>query len=306
MADEKKMNVGLSSGLSPKAEKLIRGLSTLTVLGLAISAAILSFSGLQELSLKAGIAHSIAWLLPVVVDGMVLTGSLGVVSSSLVGIGTWYPWTLTILGVSASIAGNVAIAPHNLSARLVHAAGPITFALSIEGLLRIYRASAEATVKREKDKAAKEEQDYERETKALERAERREQRRQEALKADQNPVTPSPVIVQTAKPIVEAKENKKTVSGGTREKIRELWLKNPAISGGEVAKALGVDPSYARKTLRYLRENEQVLPLEAKNEIIDIPLENPTQEVSLLVLDETESESRTQYDEITNEDSSPN
>lgn len=305
MTDDKKMNVGISSGLSPKAEKLIRALSTLTVLGLAISAAILSFSGLQELSIKAGISHSIAWLLPVVVDGMVLTGSLGVVSSSLVGIGTWYPWTLTILGVSASIAGNVAIAPHNLSARLVHAAGPVTFALSIEGLLRIYRASAEATVHREKDKVAKEEQEYERETKALERAARREQRKQEVIKVIDSPVSASQDIAQSVKPVVALKENKKTVSGGTRDKIRELWLNNQDISGGDVAKTLGVDPSYARKTLRYLRANEQSSS-ESKSEEMSQEVEvSNHEERATTALEGTHSQALTPYDLATKEDSSP-
>ena len=278
LADVGNMNAsGPISGLSTRAEKLIRVLSTFTVLALAVAAAILSFSGLQQLSLKAGISHSIAWLLPVVIDGLVLTGSLGVVSSSLVGLGTWYPWTLTIVGVIASDAGNVAIAHPNISSRLVHAAGPITFALSIEGLLRIYRASALATAHREKARLAKEEADFEKQLKKEEREARKEAR---LLEASQHPsgsqtavapiITPTsttPTNTPVATSVVETVETiePKLVkqlslahkTGATKERVRALLEAEPEITGAEVARRLELDDSYARKTLRDIRkENE--------------------------------------------------
>lgn len=246
LADEKQMSNRPLSGLSPRTEKIIRRLSTVTVLGLAIAAAILSFSGLQELSIRAGISHSIAWLLPIVIDGMVLTGSLGVVASSLVGIGTWYPWTLTIIGVVASIAGNVSVASHNLSSRLVHATGPVTFALSIEGLLRIYRASAVANANRERDRLAKEEA--------------AKSTSDEARSASRTHiVSPSSTSRSTVKapasPVVLELDN-----GGAAptkiERLKDLWLQQPNITGADAARTLGLDPSYARKILRELRDSE--------------------------------------------------
>ena len=255
---------GPTSGLSPRAEKIIRVLSTMTVLALAVAAAILSFSGLQQLSLKAGLSHSIAWLLPVVIDGLVLTGSLGVVASSLVGISTWYPWTLTITGVLASVAGNVAIAHPNLSSRLVHATGPIVFALSVEGLLRIYRASALATAHREKARIAKEELEFEKQTRREERETKRESRVSEArinlialapaeATQDKQALTPLPTIQMTPN------QNEAIAAKAVSTKIRVMALleSEPNISGAEVARKLGLDGSYARKITRGIR-NEKV------------------------------------------------
>lgn len=267
LADEGNMNASSPmGGLSPRAERIIRVLSTWTVLGLAISAAILSFAGLQQLSLEAGFSHSIAWLLPIVIDGMVLTGSLGVVSSSLAGASTWYPWTLTITGVIASIAGNVAIAHPNLSSRLVHATGPITFALSIEGLLRIYRASAVATAERDRVKAAKEEAEIEKQNRREEREERKAARLLEAslLPATTPVVLPlAPTTVTIEKKVTPPNKNGESV----KERILTLMVDNPKISGAEVARQLNIDDSYARRIIRDIHKEQE-------KSATEIPLEN--------------------------------
>ena len=245
LADEKQMSNRPLSGLSPRAETIIRRLSTITVLGLAISAAILSFSGLQQLSLQAGISHSIAWLLPVVIDGMVLTGSLGVVASSLVGIGTWYPWTLTLIGVIASIAGNVSVASHNLSSRLVHAAGPVTFALSIEGLLRIYRASAVASANRERDRLEQEAK--------LKSPEYTPQAKSDLSR--KGLITNATTQTSSGQKLELKDSNLQSTEPTKIDQVRELWLANPDITGGEASRRLGLDASYARKILKELRGN---------------------------------------------------
>lgn len=231
------------SGLSPRAERIISRLSTMTVIFLAAAAAVLSFSGLRDLSLNAGFSPSIAWILPIVLDGMVVTGSLGVVSSSLVGVRTWYPWLLTLIGVVASIAGNIAVAPPNLASRLVHAAGPATFALSIEGLLRIYRASAMASAQRERARIEKERIESE-------RAERAEHRTASRAIASKDPIVPAVEISGTPK---VSPSQPKPSAGKTKELVRALWEVNPDITGAEVAKQLEMDPSYARKILREIR-----------------------------------------------------
>jgi hypothetical protein len=75
-------------GLSERSERVIQRAAVLAVAILAISAAVLSFSGLLDLAVSSGIDKRLAWLLPVLVDGMVLTGSHGVVAAGLVGEGT--------------------------------------------------------------------------------------------------------------------------------------------------------------------------------------------------------------------------
>lgn len=219
------------SGLTPRAEKRIRFLSASTVFILAVAAAILSFTGLRDLAVKSGISPDIAFLLPLVVDGMVLTGSLGVIASALTGISTWYPWFLTLFGVAASIAGNVLAAPPDTVSRMVHAMAPATFALSIEGLLRIYRAAAVAHAERERVRIAREDA-------AAERAARAEARAQRVAAAALELDNPGGL-------------------GGTgptaKERIAVMLAANPDLTGGQISRSLGIDASYARKLLRELR-----------------------------------------------------
>lgn len=134
-------------GLSLTGAQRIRRITIVTVFLLAVAAAVLSFAGLQQLAIEAGYSPELAWLLPLVIDGLVITGSLGVVASSLVGVSTWYPWLLTMLGVVASVAGNVAVANDDFMSRAVHATPPLALALAVEGLIRIYRVGAVALVR---------------------------------------------------------------------------------------------------------------------------------------------------------------
>lgn len=181
-----------------------------------------------------------AWLLPVLIDGLVLTGSLGVIAATLSGVGTWYPWMLTIFGVAASVAGNVAAAPDNLVAQLVHATPPIVFALAIEGLLRIWRAGAENRAAVKAVEQAKAEAEAARE---LARAQREAKRSEREAQQSEPPVTVkqiTPVKVKTNGP-------------SARQRIQELLISEPEIAGAEVARRLGIDPSHARKLLREIR-----------------------------------------------------
>jgi len=257
------------SGLSRRAERTIRALSSVAVLTLALAAAILSFSGLQTLALQAGFSPQLAWLLPVVIDGMVLTGSLGVVASNLVGISTWYPWSLTLLGVTASIAGNVVAAPDDLTSRLVHATGPLAFALSIEGMLRIYRASAVASAQREAERLAR-------------------------VEAANVPAVPARAVENVAEPVVVASKvvndsgavfsntessSPRTVreAGETsglptaRERIVTALEEYPEATAAEIARMLGTDPSYTRKIVRSLKSTVEPQEQEQNENIADGP-----------------------------------
>jgi len=244
-------------GLTVRAEKVIQRLTGLAVLTLAVSAAILSFSGLQKLAVDSGFDPSIAWLLPVIVDGMVLTGSLGVIAAGLVGLKTWYEWMLTIVGVAISVAGNIASAPQNLTAQLVHAIAPVTFALSIEGMLRIYRASAAAQAQREAFAAAAEERKSEREARAAERAQRKmavagQNTTSSSAEAAQRPA-PQVVSAPIAKPVARPQES---TEGTARTRINAYLAQNPDATAGQVSRELGTDPSYTRKIFRDLKERE--------------------------------------------------
>jgi len=127
------------AGLTPRAAQRIRRISVATVMMLAAGAAVLSFAGLRELALQAGFPPELAWMFPIIVDGLVLAGSLGVISAALAGVRTAYFWFLTLLGVFISVVGNIASAADDVLSQAVHAAPPLIFALSVEGLLKVYR-----------------------------------------------------------------------------------------------------------------------------------------------------------------------
>lgn len=225
--------------LSAAASARIRRITVFTVLALAAAAAVLSFTGLQVLALEAGFPPQLAWLFPIIIDGLVITGSLGVIASTLTGVGTWYPWLLTIVGVGASVVGNVIAAPDDPVSRAVHATPPIVFALAVEGLLRVYRIEAVATMN------------------APPRAPRAPRTPANgSVPSDTPTLPPSPAERPTA--AVAARESVVTDTGETagkttRERVRELLDAEPDITAAEVARRLGTDPSHTRRIVRELR-----------------------------------------------------
>lgn len=231
-------------GLSLRGAQRIRRVTVVTVLLLALAAAVMSFAGLRELALRAGYPPALAWLLPLIVDGLVITGSLGVVAASLVGLRTWYPWMLTWLGVIASVVGNVAVAQDDWLSRAVHATPPITFALAIEGLIRIYRVGAEALVAQQGPTGSP-----------------TPTSQPPTIAEDAPGITEDPVERAAAPDTVAAPGEQRATA---RERLKELLVAEPDINGSDAARRLDIDPSHARKLLRELRsEDAQAFPLQS-------------------------------------------
>lgn len=77
----------------------IRRTTTISVLFLALVAAVVSFGHMHELALRHGETPLNAMLIPLSVDGMVVASSLSVLIASRAGISVpWLPWTLLIIG----------------------------------------------------------------------------------------------------------------------------------------------------------------------------------------------------------------
>lgn len=129
-----------------KTDKRILNTASATVLILAISAGILSYSALRELAIKAGIPHFLAFLFPITLDGLILAGSLLILYFAVRGKRSGYGLFLTALGVIASIAGNVVIAPNNLTYQILHATSPVVLFLALEGLMILLRARSKTAI----------------------------------------------------------------------------------------------------------------------------------------------------------------
>ncbi|MFB7891198.1 DUF2637 domain-containing protein [Microbacterium sp. NPDC056044] len=72
---------------------------------IAIGAFWLSFTALADLAHRSGIAANQAWAWPLIVDGIIVVGTVSVVA--LAGDrDAWYPWMLLIAGAAASVAAN--------------------------------------------------------------------------------------------------------------------------------------------------------------------------------------------------------
>jgi hypothetical protein len=72
---------------------------------IAVGAFWLSFTALTDLADASGIAATQAWACPLIVDGIIVVGTVAVVA--LAGQrGAWYPWMLLMIGTAVSVAAN--------------------------------------------------------------------------------------------------------------------------------------------------------------------------------------------------------
>lgn len=101
-------------------ERAIRWTTTLSVIALAIIAAIVSYKHMYLLVRRYGEASWTAALLPVSVDGMIVASSMSLLLDSRCGRRSGFlPWTLLIVGSTASLAANVAVAEPSEVGRLI-------------------------------------------------------------------------------------------------------------------------------------------------------------------------------------------
>lgn len=117
-----------------------------TTIVIAICAAVLSYSALRHLAIQSGIEGTLAYLFPLTLDGLILIGALMVLFAATRGRRSWGGVFLTGLGVISSVAGNVAVSPNTLTARLVHAAAPIVLFLAVEAVTSLMRKMQNETM----------------------------------------------------------------------------------------------------------------------------------------------------------------
>lgn len=106
----------------------------------AITAAVISFSHVRAVAVRSGESDLTAWLLPVSIDGAVVAAVSVLLADSRAGRRpAALTWLLLTLGLSASLAANVASAEPTATARAVAAWPPIALALGIEVLAGLAR-----------------------------------------------------------------------------------------------------------------------------------------------------------------------
>lgn len=72
---------------------------------LAVGAFVLSFTALRDLAQRSGIDPELAWLWPLIVDGIIVVATISVFALAGARV-VWYPWLLLVLGAAISVAAN--------------------------------------------------------------------------------------------------------------------------------------------------------------------------------------------------------
>ncbi|WP_460335003.1 DUF2637 domain-containing protein [Actinoallomurus acanthiterrae] len=103
-----------------RTDRAIRGTTTLSVIVLAVIAAIVSYKHMYLLVRRYGETSWTAALLPISVDGMIVASSMSLLVDSRHGRRSGLlPWMLLAIGSAASLAANVAVAEPSAVGRLI-------------------------------------------------------------------------------------------------------------------------------------------------------------------------------------------
>jgi hypothetical protein len=96
---------------------------------------------MQELAANHGQGW-LAYLIPLSVDGMILSASLLIVHARRTYAETpWLAWLSLVVGVLVSLAANVAAALPDITSRVISAWPPLAFAAAFELILRLVRST---------------------------------------------------------------------------------------------------------------------------------------------------------------------
>jgi hypothetical protein len=108
--------------------------NTMTIL-VGAAAGYLSWRHLNHLGLAKGLELVSAALTAVPIDGMIVVGTLQLrAARKALRPAHWSAYLCVIVGVAATIGGNIAAAPPNLWARILYATPPTAFLFCIEAL----------------------------------------------------------------------------------------------------------------------------------------------------------------------------
>lgn len=147
--------------LSSRIDRALRSTTAVVTIVVALCSAALSYSGLYRLSIDAGVDPTLALLVPLCIDGLIVVGAMTTLHATICEQNTAYGWMMTGIGVVLSVYGNAASVTSGAGwelwqARTVHAIAPISLALCIEGLMMIVRRRTTDLIADEKERLRRE------------------------------------------------------------------------------------------------------------------------------------------------------
>jgi hypothetical protein len=126
-----------AAGPAAAVTPVVRGITTLAVLAVALVAAVASYDHQRALAALAGEDWR-AWLLPVSVDGLIVAASMSMLVRRRAGLPAGaLAWASLLAGIGASLAANVAAAEPTMVGRVVAAWPPVALLLAWELLMQV-------------------------------------------------------------------------------------------------------------------------------------------------------------------------
>ena len=120
-----------------------RGTAVAGVGTVAISAAVISYSHVMQLARRSGETEMATWLLPLSIDGAIAAAVAVILADSRAGRRPrGLTWLLLTLGLTASLAANIASAHPTVTARAVAAWPPVALAVGVEVLAGMARRTS--------------------------------------------------------------------------------------------------------------------------------------------------------------------
>jgi len=102
------------------------------VVAFEIIAFALSYHALTRLAVRHGVTAEQAWMIPALVDGGILLGSLGVIRALIGGRSTVPYWVVTVCATATSWALNVAYAPRTIGGFVMATIPPVAQLVALE------------------------------------------------------------------------------------------------------------------------------------------------------------------------------
>jgi hypothetical protein len=132
-------------GVAAMTSPLVRVTTVCAVVVVAVIAAVVSYSHMQQLAASAGEGWR-SWLIPLSIDGLVVAASMVLLTRRRTGLpGGPLAWVALGAGVGASLAANMADARPEVTAVLVAGWPAVAFAVAFELLLQQRRAEQHDT-----------------------------------------------------------------------------------------------------------------------------------------------------------------
>lgn len=101
------MTSGAAGGLRSWSHSWVGRTSVAGTTLLAVGGFVLSFAALRDLAVRVGMPADLAWLWPLLIDGMIVEATLAVVALAQRGSrAVWYAWFLLAVGAVVSVGSN--------------------------------------------------------------------------------------------------------------------------------------------------------------------------------------------------------